>query len=81
MTRSRRNGEQDVGPGLSERPQADFLSSQATNVIDDASFESLVTTAILAATAFRLRDRNGLTAALRLLVEAVRPFEADMGDN
>jgi hypothetical protein len=80
MTRSRRSSERDVASGLSERPQADFLPNQATNVIDDASFESLVTTAILATTAFRLRDQDGLTMALRLLVEAVRPFEADMQD-
>jgi hypothetical protein len=41
----------------------------------------LVSTAILATTAFRLRDQDGLTLALRLLVGAVRPFESDMQDS
>jgi hypothetical protein len=50
------------------------------SVTDDASVESLVTAAVLVATAFRLRDHDGLTKSLRLLVDAVRPFEAEAGE-
>ena len=38
-------------------------------------FEPVVSAAVLAATAFRLRDREGLTEALRLLVQATQVWE------
>lgn len=37
--------------------------------------ESVITAALLVATAFRLRDEDALVIALRQLVEAVRRFE------
>jgi hypothetical protein len=37
--------------------------------------EALISAALLAATAFRLRDRQGLLSALRILVRATRSFE------
>ena len=37
--------------------------------------EALISAALLAATAFRLRDRQGLLSALRILVRATRTFE------
>jgi hypothetical protein len=36
----------------------------------------VISAAVLAATAFRLRDQNGLVSALRLLVRATRGLEA-----
>ena len=63
--------------GLGDRPRAEFVQDQGASLIDDASFQRLITSAILAATAFRLRDHDGLTEALRLLVDAVKPFEVD----
>ena len=38
--------------------------------------EAVISAALLAATAFRLRDRQGLLSALRMLVRATRSFEA-----
>ncbi|MGI9416428.1 MAG: hypothetical protein ACR2RA_01185 [Geminicoccaceae bacterium] len=63
--------------GLEDRPRADFHPRHDVGTIDDPSLQSLITTAILATTAFRLRDQDGLTEALRRLARAVRPFEAD----
>jgi hypothetical protein len=37
--------------------------------------EPVITASLLVATAFRLRDQDGLLSALRLLVEATRTFE------
>jgi hypothetical protein len=37
--------------------------------------EPVISAALLVATAFRLRDQEGLLSALRLLVEATRTFE------
>ncbi|MGH6901241.1 MAG: hypothetical protein ACREIR_00715 [Geminicoccaceae bacterium] len=38
--------------------------------------QPVISAAVLAATAFRMRDQNGLVSALRLLVRATRGFEA-----
>jgi hypothetical protein len=38
--------------------------------------EAVISAALLAATAFRLRDRQALLSALRLLVRATRSFES-----
>ena len=38
--------------------------------------EAVISAALLASTAFRLRDRQGLLSALRMLVRATRSFEA-----
>lgn len=77
MTTSDRKSARNGTKGLSDRPQADFLREDDVSTLDHAPFQSLITTAILAATAFRLRDQDGLTEALRRLVQAVRPFEVD----
>ncbi len=77
MTISNRKSARNGTRGLSDRPQADFLQRNEVCTLDQAPFQSLVTAAILAATAFRLRDQDGLTEALRRLVQAVRPFEVD----
>jgi hypothetical protein len=37
--------------------------------------EPVISAALLVATAFRLRDQEGLLSALRMLVEATRSFE------
>jgi hypothetical protein len=37
--------------------------------------QPLISAALLTATAFRLRDQDALTSALRLLVRAIRLFE------
>ena len=76
MTISNRKSARNGTRGLSDRPQADFLQKDEVSILDHASFQSLVTAAVLAATAFRLRDQDGLTEALRRLVLAVQPFEA-----
>ena len=39
--------------------------------------EPLISAAVLAATAFRLRDRDALTEALRLLVQATEVWESE----
>ncbi len=77
MTTPDRKSARNGTKGLSDRPQADFLQENDVQALDYAPFQSLITTAILAATAFRLRDQDGLTEALRRLVQAVRPFEVD----
>ncbi len=48
---------------------------------EGAAFERLISAAVLVATAFRLRDEAGVTAALRHLVRAIRPFEAGPGSD
>ncbi|MEM7043753.1 MAG: hypothetical protein AAF543_13160 [Pseudomonadota bacterium] len=63
--------------GLDDQPRAAFVRDDDVSTFDDASFQRLITSAILAATAFRLRDHDGLTEALRMLVDAVKPFEVD----
>ena len=77
MTKSSRKSARNGTIGLNDRPRADFARHDEVITIDAAPFQYLVTAAILAATAFRLRDQDGLTEALRLLVQAVRPFEVD----
>lgn len=83
MPRSSRKSARNGTIGLHERPQADFRRNDDTtstidaSALDYAPFQSLITAAILAATAFRLRDQEGLTEALRRLVQAVQPFEVD----
>jgi|GEM_PF-6614409 len=77
MTRSSRKSARNGTIGLNERPKAEFVLKNELSTIDDAPLQSLITTAILATTAFRLRDQDGLTEALRLLVQAVRPFEVE----
>lgn len=67
--------------GLSDRPSADFSHDQHADMTDLTATPPLITTAILAATAFRLRDNTGLIEAMRLLVRAVRPFESDRHDD
>ena len=62
--------------GLSDRLSADFDHDQPSIIPDNAT-QSLISAAILTSTAFRLRDNDGLIAALRLLVRAVKPFEAE----
>jgi hypothetical protein len=52
------------------------LNQQAINAVETVAFEQLVSAATLVATAFRLRDEQGLISALRQLVLAVRPFQA-----
>ncbi len=63
--------------GFCDRPSADFSHDQHTDMTDLTAIPPLVTTAILAATAFRLRDDTGLIEAMRMLVRAVQPFESD----
>lgn len=41
--------------------------------------EPVISASLLVATAFRLRDQKALVSALRLLVRAIRLFEADRG--
>lgn len=77
MSPSSRHSARNGTPGLNDRPAADFHPSTSVSAIDDPSLQSLITAAVLAATAFRLRDQDGLTEALRLLVQAVRPFEVE----
>ena len=77
MTTPSRKSVRNGTIGLNDRPKADFVQNHDASIIDSEPFESLITTAILASTAFRLRDHEGLTCALRRLVQAVRPFESD----
>lgn len=81
MTKSSRKSVRNVTSGLNDRPSAEFVQKSDVSVSDDVSFHALITAAILAATAFRLRDDDGLTQALRLLVQAVRPFEGDFAED
>ncbi|MEZ5930726.1 MAG: hypothetical protein R3F54_02015 [Alphaproteobacteria bacterium] len=81
MTKSSRKSVRNGTIGLNERPSAEFVQKNDNGALDHESFQSLITTAVLAATAFRLRDQDGLTAALRLLVQAVRPFEVDLAED
>lgn len=77
MTKPSSKSVQNSTIGLSDRPGADFRHEQQAGAVDYAPFQPLITTAILATTAFRLRDHDALTEALRMLVQAVRPFESD----
>ena len=67
--------------GLSDRPGADFSRDQPSTLRDGDPYQPLITTAILATTAFRMRDDAGLIEALRLLVRAVKPFESDLSED
>jgi len=77
MTTSTRKSVRNGTIGLHDRPQAEFIQEDDVGIMDDAPIQALITTAILTTTAFRLRDQDGLTEALRLLVQAVKPFEMD----
>ena len=81
MTKSNRKSARNGTIGLNDRPKVAFVQKNDTGTIDDTSFQHLITTAILAATAFRLRDQDGLTNALRLLVQAVQPFEVSSSED
>ncbi len=63
--------------GLSERQNADFCHDHPSDTLSDDPYQPLITTAILATTAFRMRDDEALVEAMRLLVRAVKPFESD----
>lgn len=54
---------------------ADHFSS--TSRLQQEAVDDVVTTAVLVATAFRLRDEEALVLALRRLVEAVRRLETE----
>jgi len=56
---------------LDAAPIVDALPSTASTDPDDG----LVTAAVLAATAFRMKDMEGLLMALRSLVTAVKRYE------
>lgn len=81
MSPSTRRNVRNGTIGLNDRPQADFVRKNEACGLDDPSIQSLITTAVLAATAFRLRDQDGLTDALRRLVRAVQPFEANPAED
>lgn len=78
MTKPSSKSALDNTIGLNDRPGADFRRDEQADTADYAPFQPLITTAILATTAFRLRDDEALTEALRRLVQAVRPFEAGL---
>ena len=64
-------------------PDDDLDHGDAEIAIGTASAwpeESVLTAAILVATAFRMRDEHGLGRALRLLVGAVASWEGAQGD-
>lgn len=81
MTNSGKKSVRNGTIGLHDRPKADFVQKSDICAPDPASFQSLITTAVLVATAFRLRDQDGLTEALRHLVQAVRPFEVELNEH
>lgn len=66
--------------GLSDRHPADFSHDQYSSLSDSEPYQPLITSAILATTAFRMRDDAALVEALRMLVRAVKPFESDPSD-
>jgi hypothetical protein len=63
--------------GLSDRHGADFSHDHPSSLTDGEPYQPLITSAILATTAFRMRDDTALIEALRLLMRAVKPFESD----
>jgi hypothetical protein len=77
MTKPRKTSVRNDTPGLSDRQAADFRHQEHVHASELVSFEALISAAILAATAFRLKDQDALTQALRRLVQAVRPFETE----
>ncbi len=80
MSKSRKTSARDGSFGLNDRQAPDFRHQGQIQAADYTPFEPLITTAILTATAFRLRDDDALTEALRMLVQAVRPFEARLSE-
>jgi hypothetical protein len=53
---------------------------QTTELRDEHDeVQPVISAAVLAATAFRLRDQNGLISAMRLLVRATRGLEVRRG--
>lgn len=76
MTKPRKTSAQSGMFELNERQAADFRHQGHVQAADYAPFESLISAAILTATAFRLKDRDALIQSLRRLVRAVRPFES-----
>ena len=81
MTRLSGKSVPETTIGLSDRPSADFSHDQHADMTASIATPPLITTAILAATAFRLRDDAGLIQAMRMLVRAVQPFESDHQDD
>ena len=77
MTTSTKKSVRNGTTGLHDRPPADFVRENSVEVMDDGPIQSLITAALLTTTAFRLRDQDGLTFALRLLVDAIKPFETE----
>jgi len=75
MTKPRKTSVRNSTPGLNDQQAADFRHQEHVHAADYAPFEPLISAAILTATAFRLKDADGLVQALRHLVRAVRPFE------
>ena len=70
--------------GLNDQHPASFdhrrNHDQQSTASEGETYQPLISTAILTTTAFRLRDESALIAALRLLVQAVKPFESDASD-
>ena len=62
--------------GLYDRPGPDFRHDPGEGVMRADPYEPLITSAILTATAFRMRDNEALIEALRMLVRVVQPFES-----
>ncbi len=81
MSTSSRKSVRNGTIGLNDRPKVEFVQKNDVSTIDDTPFQHLITAAILATTAFRLRDQDGLTNALRLLVQAVQPFEVSSAED
>ncbi|MCB1884931.1 MAG: hypothetical protein KDG89_13195 [Geminicoccaceae bacterium] len=70
----------DNRDGLEEAPASFYaLESLPTRMrrAEPGRVEGIVTAAVLAATAFRLRDEDGLVLSLRRLTDAVAAFDAE----
>ena len=77
MTKPRKTSVRNGLSGLNDQQAADFRHEMHVQSADYKPFETLISAAILAATAFRLKDQDALIQALRRLVRAVRPFETE----
>ncbi len=77
MTKPSRMSAGQETNGLSDRQSADFCHDHLSAAGDSEPYQPLITTAILATTAFRMRDDEALIEAMRMLVRAVKPFESD----
>jgi hypothetical protein len=70
------SGQQDDHPALADlHRQTRALRSELDEV------QPVISAAVLAATAFRLRDNDGLVSALRILVGATKTFEERRADS